>query len=97
MTQQAHRYGNLSWDGLGVVYAAMHDTGNFVLASQDGGYLWQSLDHPTDTILPTQTMSLGSKLVARYSERNNYNGRLQFALQTNGNLASNFSIPYRLV
>ena len=64
----------------------MHDTGNFVLASQDGGYLWQSFDHPTDTILPTQTMSLGSKLVAHYSERNNYNGRLQFALQTNGNL-----------
>ena len=25
--------------GLGVVHAAMLDTGNFVLASQDGGYL----------------------------------------------------------
>ncbi|KAF3956402.1 hypothetical protein CMV_018467 [Castanea mollissima] len=31
-------------------------------------------------------MSLGSKLVAHYSERNKSNGRLQFALQTDGNL-----------
>ncbi|KAL4612158.1 hypothetical protein ACB092_08G178700 [Castanea dentata] len=71
---------------LGVVYAAMLDTGNFVLASQDGGHLWQSFDHPTDTMLPTQTMSLGGKLVAHYSERNNSNGRFQFALQIDGNL-----------
>ncbi|XP_050275851.1 G-type lectin S-receptor-like serine/threonine-protein kinase LECRK2 [Quercus robur] len=72
--------------GLGVVHAAMLDTGNFVLTSQDGGYLWQSFDHPTDTMLPTQTMSMGSKLVAHYSERNNSNGRFQFALQIDGNL-----------
>ena len=54
--------------GLGVVYAAMLDTGNFVLASQDSSHFWQSFDHPTDTMLPTQTMSMGSKLVAHYSE-----------------------------
>ncbi|XP_030952774.1 G-type lectin S-receptor-like serine/threonine-protein kinase LECRK2 [Quercus lobata] len=71
---------------LGVVYAAMLDTGNFVLASQDGGHLWQSFDLPTDTMLPSQTMSLGRKLVAHYSERNNSNGRFQFALKTDGNL-----------
>ena len=71
---------------LGVVYAAMLDSGNFVLASQDGGHLWQSFDHPIDAMLPTQTMSLGSKLVAHYSERNYSNGRFQFQLQTDGNL-----------
>ena len=64
----------------------MLDTGNFVLASQDGGHLWQSFDLPTDTLLPSQTMSLGRKLVANYSERNNSNGRFQFALKTDGNL-----------
>ena len=73
-------------DDLGVVYAAMLDTGNFVLASQNGSHLWQSFDHPTDTMLPTQTTSLGRKLVAHYSERNNSNGRFQFQLQTDGNL-----------
>ena len=46
----------------GVAYATMLDTGNFVLARQDTVHLWQSFDHPTDTMLPTQKMSLGSKL-----------------------------------
>ena len=72
--------------GLGVVYAAMLDTGNFVLASQDSSHFWQSFDHPTDTMLPTQTMSMSSKLVAHYLERNNSNGRFRFQLQTGGNL-----------
>ncbi|KAM3741105.1 hypothetical protein ACB098_08G151200 [Castanea mollissima] len=70
--------------GLGVDYAAMLDTGNFVLVSQDGSLLWQSFNHPTNTMLPTQTMRLGSKLVAQYSERNYSNGRFQFQLATNG-------------
>ncbi|XP_023907406.1 G-type lectin S-receptor-like serine/threonine-protein kinase LECRK3 [Quercus suber] len=71
---------------LRVVYAAMLDTGNFVLASQDGSHLWQSFDHPTNTMLPTQKMGLGEKLVAHYSENNYSNGRFQFALQADGNL-----------
>ena len=70
----------------GVAYAAMLDTGNFVLASQDSSLLWQSFDHPTDTMLPSQTMSQGSKLVARYSEMNYSNGRFQFQLRLNGSL-----------
>ena len=74
--------GNEIWkvDSVGsrVAYAAMLDTGNFVLASQDSSLLWQSFDHPTDTMLPSQTMSQGSKLVARYSEMNYSNGRFQF-------------------
>uniref|UniRef100_A0A2N9J8R2 Receptor-like serine/threonine-protein kinase n=1 Tax=Fagus sylvatica TaxID=28930 RepID=A0A2N9J8R2_FAGSY len=71
--------------GTGVAYAAMLDSGNFVLASQDSDFLWQSFDHPTDTILPTMTMQGSSKLVAHYSERNYSNGRFQFRL-TGGNL-----------
>uniref|UniRef100_A0A2N9J8L1 Receptor-like serine/threonine-protein kinase n=1 Tax=Fagus sylvatica TaxID=28930 RepID=A0A2N9J8L1_FAGSY len=82
--------GNEIWKaalvGTGVAYAAMLDSGNFVLASQDSGFLWQSFDNPTDTILPTQTMEKGSKLVARYSEGNYSNGRFQFTLQMGGNL-----------
>ncbi|KAK4607325.1 hypothetical protein RGQ29_001235 [Quercus rubra] len=71
---------------LKVAYAAMLDTGNFVLASQDTVHLWQSFDNPTDTMLPTQKMSMGSKLVARYLEGNYSNGRFQFTLKSDGNL-----------
>lgn len=69
-----------------VSYAAMLDTGNFVLASQDSIYLWESFDHPTDTILPTQMLDLGSQLVARFSEKNYSNGRFLLILQADGDL-----------
>ncbi|KAK6937069.1 Protein kinase domain [Dillenia turbinata] len=67
-------------------YAAMLDTGNFVLASQDSVNLWETFDNPTDTILPTQTLSLSTQLVARFSETNYSNGRFLFAMQGDGNL-----------
>nr|POE58928.1 g-type lectin s-receptor-like serine/threonine-protein kinase lecrk2 [Quercus suber] len=82
--------GNETWKadlaGPGVAYAAVLDTGNFVLASQNSSLLWQSFHYPTDTMLPSQTLSLGSKLVARYSEMNYSNGRFQFQLNTTGSL-----------
>ncbi|CBI16444.3 unnamed protein product, partial [Vitis vinifera] len=64
----------------------MLDTGNFVLASQESSNLWESFSHPTDTILPTQILNLGSQLVARFLETNYSNGRFMFALQSDGNL-----------
>ncbi|CAM8991583.1 unnamed protein product [Rhodiola kirilowii] len=32
--------------------AQLSDTGNFVVRAGDGGVIWQSFDHPTDTLLP---------------------------------------------
>ncbi|KAM2356713.1 hypothetical protein ACFX1X_005779 [Malus domestica] len=45
----------------GVAYAAMFDTGNFVLVNQDSKNLWESFNQPTDTILPTQIINQGTK------------------------------------
>jgi hypothetical protein len=69
-----------------VASAAMLHNGNFVLANQSSAYLWQSFNHPTDTILPTKIMNMGGKLVARYAETNYSDGRFQFTLQPDGNL-----------
>ncbi|KAI5321248.1 hypothetical protein L3X38_030319 [Prunus dulcis] len=72
--------------GTGVAYAAMLDTGNFVLANRNSSTFWQSFDHPTDTILPTQTLNQNSGLYARYTATNYSRGRFLFELQSDGNL-----------
>ncbi|KAI6679267.1 hypothetical protein NL676_033148 [Syzygium grande] len=70
----------------GVAYAAMLDTGNFVLVSQNYVNLWETFSEPTDTILPTQQLDQGTTVNARYSEMNYSTGRFHFILQDDGNL-----------
>ncbi|KAE8691162.1 Brassinosteroid insensitive 1-associated receptor kinase 1 precursor [Hibiscus syriacus] len=41
-----------------VSHAAMLDTGNFVIASENSSNLWESFKYPTDTILPDQELDV---------------------------------------
>ncbi|XP_056162578.1 G-type lectin S-receptor-like serine/threonine-protein kinase LECRK3 [Syzygium oleosum] len=68
----------------GAAYAAMLDTGNFVLTSQNNVDLWGTFSQSTDTILHTQQLDLGSKVRARYSEVNYSAGRFHLILQDDG-------------
>ncbi|XP_010265867.1 PREDICTED: G-type lectin S-receptor-like serine/threonine-protein kinase LECRK3 [Nelumbo nucifera] len=65
-------------------YAAMLDSGNFVLANQNSTSIWETFDIPTDTILPTQTLNKGSRLVSRRSETDFSSGRFQLRWQDDG-------------
>ncbi|KAI3426576.1 Receptor-like serine/threonine-protein kinase [Psidium guajava] len=70
----------------GVEYAAMLDTGNFILANENHDNLWETFSQPTDTILPTQRLVKGARVIARYSKMNYSTGRFHFILQADGNL-----------
>ncbi|XP_020597989.1 G-type lectin S-receptor-like serine/threonine-protein kinase LECRK3, partial [Phalaenopsis equestris] len=74
-----------------VTNGALLDSGNLVLVSDSINHAWQSFDNPTDTILPTQSISQGGKLSSRLSSRpNDYsNGRFQLRLLPDGNLVLN--------
>ncbi|KAJ6340938.1 hypothetical protein OIU78_009167 [Salix suchowensis] len=69
----------------------MNDTGNFLVANENGEKLWQSFDFPTDTLLPTQIMEKNDTggLSSRLSETNFSRGRFQFRLIGDGNAVLN--------
>ncbi|XVF13443.1 hypothetical protein REPUB_Repub08aG0208300 [Reevesia pubescens] len=71
-----------------VSYAAMLDSGNFVLAANSSGYVWETFKNPTDTILPTQTLDLGALLFSRLTTNNFSRGRFELHF-VNGNLQLN--------
>ncbi|KAF5759793.1 putative protein kinase RLK-Pelle-SD-2b family [Helianthus annuus] len=71
--------GNVIWSTntsrKGVSAMELLDSGNLVLVGKDGGIVWQSFDHPTDTLMSTQDFREGMKLVS--DPRNN----MTFALE----------------
>ncbi|KAM2094564.1 hypothetical protein ACFX1R_018488 [Malus domestica] len=48
----------------------LQDSGNLDLHGDDGGVVWQSFSHPTDTLLWNQEFSEGMKLVSNPSSNN---------------------------
>ncbi|KAG1355225.1 putative G-type lectin S-receptor-like serine/threonine-protein kinase LECRK4 [Cocos nucifera] len=67
-------------------YASMLDTGNFVLASADFSVSWQSFANPSDTILPSQVLDLGTELRSRMMDTDYSSGRFKLSVQSDGNL-----------
>ncbi|XP_058073439.1 G-type lectin S-receptor-like serine/threonine-protein kinase LECRK3 [Magnolia sinica] len=72
-----------------VSYAAMLDTGNFILSSSDSVVRWGSFDELSDTILPTQVLNFGGKLSSRLTETNYSIGRFELRFLPDGNLVLN--------
>ncbi|CAO2841282.1 unnamed protein product [Amaranthus hypochondriacus] len=68
-----------------ISYGFLNDTGNFVLKMQPNeAVVWQSFDHPRDTLLPTQVIKPNSMIFSRLSERNLTKGRFLMNLTSDG-------------
>ena len=63
--------------------ASMLDSGNFVIygSAEALSVVWQSFDHPTDTILGGQNLTAGNKLVSGMSESNHSTGLFYLIMQ----------------
>ncbi|KAI4320707.1 hypothetical protein MLD38_034160 [Melastoma candidum] len=82
--------GHIAWQtgtaNKGVVGLEMLPNGNMVLYNSKGRYLWQSFDHPTDTLLVGQSLRAGgvNRLVSRASAMENVNGPYSLVMEPRG-------------
>ncbi|KAL3527989.1 hypothetical protein ACH5RR_012645 [Cinchona calisaya] len=67
--------------------ASLLDSGNFVIYNGTE-VIWESFQHPTDTILGGQVMTVGDNLVSSVSSSDQSVGRFAVAFQYDGNLVA---------
>ncbi|GKD71428.1 G-type lectin S-receptor-like serine/threonine-protein kinase LECRK3, partial [Tanacetum coccineum] len=67
-------------------FASMQDSGNFVLYDSQGSVIWQTFDHPTDTLLAGQRLVAGQMLLSSVSEIDQSIGVFKLSMQSDGNL-----------
>ncbi|KAD5803502.1 hypothetical protein E3N88_14862 [Mikania micrantha] len=72
-----------------LAYGYMNDTGNFVIVGRNSRNIWESFDHPADTMLPTQVMDRGGVINSKMSQMNFTGGRFQLRMLQDGNLVLN--------
>ncbi|KAG2244815.1 hypothetical protein Bca52824_093334 [Brassica carinata] len=56
--------------GKNVSRIELRDSGNLVVVSSDGASIWESFDHPTDTLITNQAFKQGMKLTSNPSSSN---------------------------
>ncbi|KAK1371546.1 Receptor-like serine/threonine-protein kinase [Heracleum sosnowskyi] len=69
-----------------ISFASMLDSGNFVLYDSNQEMIWQSFDHPTDTILPGQKLEKEEELFSSKSEFDHSTGIFRLKMQSDSNL-----------
>uniref|UniRef100_A0A2N9EXR9 Receptor-like serine/threonine-protein kinase n=1 Tax=Fagus sylvatica TaxID=28930 RepID=A0A2N9EXR9_FAGSY len=85
----------------GATSASMLDTGNFVVYNSDNKSIWESFQHPTDTLLPTQKLSASANddavLDSSVSDSNQSTGLFRALMQQDGFIALYpRGTPYRI-
>ena len=79
--------------GMSVSGLNLTEEANLVLFSENNAVVWQSFDHPTDSLLPGQRMVSGQKLIATESASNLTEGLLSLAYKNKGLVAYVHSNP----
>ncbi|KAB2033629.1 hypothetical protein ES319_D04G031700v1 [Gossypium barbadense] len=69
-----------------VFSASMLDSGNFVLYNKVNHTIWESFEHPTDTLLGGQALLTNHELISSSSENDHSSGRFHLRMQLDGNL-----------
>ncbi|XP_022750968.1 G-type lectin S-receptor-like serine/threonine-protein kinase LECRK1 [Durio zibethinus] len=67
--------------------ASMLDTGNFVLYN-NSDVIWESFDHPTNTLLGGQNLTQRDSLISAVSSSNHSSGIFLLRMQSDGNLVA---------
>ncbi|KAB2616959.1 G-type lectin S-receptor-like serine/threonine-protein kinase RLK1 [Pyrus ussuriensis x Pyrus communis] len=76
--------------------ASMLDSGNFVIYNARQDIVWQSFEHPTDTLLPGQTLFAEDELFSAKSESDHSTGIFRLKMQADGNLVQYpVNTPYK--
>ncbi|XP_073100769.1 putative receptor protein kinase ZmPK1 [Elaeis guineensis] len=73
--------------------AQLLDNGNLVVMDLDRKILWQSFDHPTDTLLPNQKFNQNSMLVSAAANRSLSSGHYKFYFQSDNVLKLIYDTP----
>lgn len=67
-------------------YASLLDSGKFALYDSNSELVWNSFDHPTDTLLVGQKLVQDSSLYSSVSATDQSIGKFKLSMQTDGNL-----------
>ncbi|XP_058089556.1 G-type lectin S-receptor-like serine/threonine-protein kinase At5g35370 [Magnolia sinica] len=82
-----HNNGSLTWSTpplrSAVTALKLLENGNLVLLDRYDAVLWQSFDHPTDTILTGQSLRVGTMLASAISDSNLSTGDYRFFITNN--------------
>ncbi|KAJ6340533.1 hypothetical protein OIU77_008322 [Salix suchowensis] len=80
--------------GAGITSASMEETGNFILHTNNNHSVWQSFEHPSDTLLPNQPLTVSLELTSpKSTSQGGYYSLKMLQQPTSLSLALTYNLP----
>ncbi|KAJ6294976.1 hypothetical protein OIU76_022959 [Salix suchowensis] len=80
--------------GAGITSASMEETGNFILHTNNNHSAWQSFEHPSDTLLPNQPLTVSLELTSpKSTSQGGYYSLKMLQQPTSLSLALTYNLP----